>query len=563
MSDAPVVSGEAGAGGAIAAAPGPAPALGRAAATGFLLMSGQSLLTRVLTLAAQVVVARVLTPAEFGVVFIAMSVARYSDLAQAVGVREVLLARQKRFHLWENAGWWVAIAAGLAAALATAAAAPIMAWIYGNTTLLWLMLIVAVSQPLYNVTLVQEAKLQVELRFKYSAMGQLAQNALGQLAQIVFALLRMGSYALVVPRVVMGAAKWWIYSGAARVNVRRDPQLRLWKYILIPGGMVVATNLAYNLAPTVPTLVLGRVGGAASEIGESYSGFFNFAFNLSLQSMMLLSMQLDSILFPTLGKMAGDPVRQRGALLRSGHALAAVMAPVCAFQIVAAQPVIELFFSPGSDLHKWDGAVLSFQMMSAAMFVAGALVPAHSLLQSQSRFGTKLWIVLLWGVVGVVVSVAGIMIMPQGRAVDAATLGLALFFVASPLHQCVAAARPLGGGFGDAFKILAMPALIGAAAGGAAWAADHYGTPAAGPTLQRVADWVLATLKSKMPPDVALSRVTDVFRIGVMGVVGGVSYLGLLRVMAPGVWKDMLHAAEPILRRVRVYLPRALREKSV
>jgi hypothetical protein len=44
----------------VASTPAPAP-LGRAAAMGFMLMSGQSLITRVLTFAAQIVLARVLT----------------------------------------------------------------------------------------------------------------------------------------------------------------------------------------------------------------------------------------------------------------------------------------------------------------------------------------------------------------------------------------------------------------------------------------------------------------------------------------------------------------------
>ena len=532
------------------AAAAPAP-LGRAAATGFLLMSGQSLLTRAMTLAAQVVVARWLTPAEFGLFAIAMAVMRFSELSQQVGVREVVVSRQKRFHLWQNAAWWIANVAGVVAALATAIAAPIMAWVYGEPSLLWMLLILALAQPLYNVTLVQEARLQIDMRFKRIAAGQFLQGALMPASQAGFAIARFGAYALVVPRLIVGVARWWFYRRAAPIEVRRDPQVRLWKYILLPGLLVPATNPVYNIRSCGPALLPGGGGGGGSRLGQAFAGHFGFAFNLSLQSVMLLSMQIDSILFPTLGKMAGDPVRQRAAFLRAGHALAAVMAPVCLFQIAAARPLILLVFGA-----KWEPAVVPFQVMSVGMLFAGAFAPAQSLLQAQARFGKKLFIALLWGVVSGVVSAVGILLAPEIQKGEAAAVGLAGGVIGDGVAGWISAARPVGGDAADVARVLTMPCMVGLLAMAIAMGADAYATPAAAGALGRIAAWVVTLAPERFEVGHVRDMLTHAFRIGLLGVVGGVSFLGLLRTLAPGVWKDMVQAAHPISRRLAPYLSR-------
>jgi O-antigen/teichoic acid export membrane protein len=402
------------------------------------------------------------------------------------------------------------------------------------------------------------------MRFKRLAAGQFMPGALGPASQVALALAHCGSYALVLPRLIVGVAKWWFFRSAAPVRVRRDPQFRLWKYILAPGVLVLVTNLAYNIGPSVPILMLGHVGGAGSQMGKEFAGVFGFAYNLSLQSIMLLGMQIDSILFPTLGRMAGDPVRQRGALLRAGHALAAVMAPVCLFQIVAARPIILLVFGA-----KWEFAVVPFQIMSVGMLFAGAFAPAQSLLQAQVRFGKKLFIAVLWNVISGIVSAAGILWAPPEHAVDAAAVGLAVGYIGYGIHNCISATRPIGGNALDVLRILAMPCVVGLLAAGIAMGADYYATPAATGMLEHLAAWGVTHWPRTIDPahaDELRARVRDMlvhmFRISVLGGAGGVSFLALLRTLAPGVWEDMMSAAGPIIRRVRRALPRPLRGKA-
>jgi PST family polysaccharide transporter len=498
------------------------------------------MVTRLATFAAQIWVARILTQSEMGLFAIALQVQSYANMAQQIGVREVLISRQKRYHLWQNATFWIAQTMGIISSLLIVAAAPFAAWIYStdptipwwHSPLLPMLLIFAIAQPLYNLTLVQEAKVQIDHRFKYAAMGTAAQGIAQPVSQIALAMMKFGAFALVWPRLIVGVVRCLIYSKAAPLHIRRDPQVRVWKYVLIPGAMVLLVNLAYNIPQSIPVLVLGKLGGPDSEVGKKAAGIFYFAFTLSIQTLVMLSQQIDAVLFPTLGKMGDDPKRQRGALLRAGHALAAVLAPVCAMQIVAARPVILLFFSPKDNPLKWEPAILPFQIMSVGMLVAGAFAPAHSLLQAQGRFAAKLWIGVAWGAVSAIVSVVGIWLAPDEYKVAAGAVGLSIGLGGYMAHYCVAATRPLGGGAGDAARILTLPTLIAAGAGAAAFFAARL-----------------------LPSSVGSLRMTYFVQAAVMGCVGGVAYLIGLRVLAPGVWNDLKLAAHPILRRFARFMP--------
>ncbi len=519
-----------------ATTPGADGGLGKRAAMGFVLMSGQSIVTRIISFGSQVVLAHVLSQEQFGLFGLAMSIVNYANLSQQVGVREILLSRHKRIELWQSTGFWVATATGLFSMLLILGAAPIAGWFYADRTLVWMLLILALAQPTYNMTLVQEAKLQAKLRFKYIALCQFVWGATTPILQLLLALSKFGVFAFVVPRLLSGLIRWWMYHRAEPITISRQWNVRRWKYILIPGLTLLLTSFAYTIGPSVPALMLGRYVGKAS------TGYFTFAYNLSLQVLMLLSVQIDSVLFPTLGKMEGEPDRQRAAMLRSSRALTAVMAPVCFMQAAAAGPAIALMFG-----QKWLPAVEPLQIMSVGMLGAGGYVSAQSLLQAQRRFRDKLLIALAWGSISAAVSVAGILLVPAQDAVSAAAIGLAIASFGYGFHNYVEATKRIGGGINDAVRVILMPCIVGSLATTLAWWASTQVVPLAAiyaPVIKKA--WMLRTME-----------------LGVIGGLGLPAYVVLLRVMAPSLWKDLMSAGSPILRRLRRIVPFMPAEKPV
>src|SRR5437667_12912024 len=91
--------------------------LGQRAAVGFVWMAAQTVASKFVTVAGQVVLAWLLSDADFGVVAFAFTAAAYPAQINQVGLKEVLMQRGKRYHLWASSAHWMALAFGLLSAL--------------------------------------------------------------------------------------------------------------------------------------------------------------------------------------------------------------------------------------------------------------------------------------------------------------------------------------------------------------------------------------------------------------------------------------------------------------
>jgi O-antigen/teichoic acid export membrane protein len=483
--------------------------LGSHAARGFFFMSAQSLATRVVVFAAQLLLAKLLLPEDFGVFGIATAVVAFVSVLQAIGVREILIARQKRFEAWASIGVWISLAVAGLSALGIAAAAPVAARIYGNDDLLGLLLVLAIAQPLYGVTIVQEAKLQIDLRFRALALVNFVQGVLTPTLMVAMALGGAGVYAFVVPRLVAGVVRCAMLVRLAPVPFRRSPQGRYWKWMIAPGVIVLLTALVNSVAGNGPSLILGKISG------EEQAGYFFFAFNLTLQGVMLLAATLDQVMFPTLGKLADEPERQRRAFLRALRTLAAAMIFICVAQALAIGPLLHLLIG-----EKWDGAVTIAQVLSVGMIYLATFIPASSLIQAQGRFSTRLWIGVLWAALFVAGAVPAAY-AAQGLGV-AVVLGFVYFL--SGLHLVWSALRPLGGGVGAFLRDAAPLHVVGLLAGGAGYA-TLGGLPTGSTTL-------------------------EVVRVIVPALVFSVLFVAGLRVLARPTFADLVGTARPLAARL-------------
>lgn len=484
---------------------------GRRAAVGFMLMSLQSVATRGLTFAAQIALAAILLPDDFGLAAIAMTIGAFAALVQQLGTREVLVARQHRFAAWEAAARRAALGAGVLLGAAIGLAGPVVALIYGDARLVGLVGVVALSAPINGLSIVHEARLQADLRFKALAGLNLLQGSLQPLLAIALALLGFGAYAFVLPRTLTAVvrAAYLLPLVSVRSGGRRA---RRWGAIAALGAPAFATNIMHTLGSAAPAAALGLFADKA------VVGFFAFAFNIAVQGVLMFAQTLDSILFPTLGRLRNEPARQREAMLRSARALSASIVPVCALQAAGAPAVLDLLF-----IDKWDDAALPTQILSAGMVFFALYIPAGSLLQAHGRFRDRLLIASVWNLtLAALAAPASAFFGVPGLCILMITC-----YAAAAGHIWIAAIRPLGGGAADALRV-ALPSLgIGAAAAAAGFAADHLaaGAPLAGRWL-------------------ALARCAAV------GLAVTLVYTLLLRFALPRTWNDLLFALAPVTSRV-------------
>ena len=493
------------------AAPAATRSLTQQAAAGFAWALTQSLGLKVAGIAGQIVLARLLVPEHFGVVAVAQGVAGVAQVLQWTGVQDVLIKRQKRFDLWSTPAFWLSASMGVCAALMLAVAGPILAYALKQPQLTALLLVLSIANLAGILGVVPQAKLQSELRFRSMVIpAMLSQLAIVGLS-IALAWMGFGPYSLVIPQALCVPAMTLAYWRASGLRVAPRPHFRRWRFMVADSIVLMAIALTGSLAATAGTMALAAIHDA-KEVG-----YYSMGYNLSLQTVMVISGPLAAVLFPSLARLQHDPPRLLAAFVRASRMLALVGVPLCLAQAVAARPGMELLFG-----HKWDNAIPVTELLSVGLAFAVLGGVSASIFKALGRFRELLW----WTVA---ISLVQVAMLATGAAIGNSSyvaVAALLFYATCGPAGTLLGIWPLGGRLSHLWKIFGPPMLIGLGAAGAAWWAGHFFD---GPTTQ-----------------------ARLLRLVVVVAVMGAIYIPAARFLQPEPYRELME-------RMLSYTPRPLR----
>jgi O-antigen/teichoic acid export membrane protein len=483
----------------------------------------QTVGSKIVGMVGQVILAWLIMPYDLGLWGSAAAVVAFAALIQQAGLRETLIHRQRTYHLWANAAFWMSVGLGLVGALVTLALAWPAAALLKESRLVGLLLACAVTMPLMSLDQVAEAKLQIQLRF-----GLLASVnwlvAVVQLALTVVAAwwLPAGykAYAFVLPRPVIALGRLGILWTAARPPVKWNPQYSRWKYLMGDSATLFTSNFFLMLQWQGDYLTIKRLYPAW------VLGIYYQAYNLSIQTMQLFTGNLTGVLFPALSKLQSDPQRQIRAFLDATRLLALVAVPLCLMQMAGADPGVRLFFQD----NKWAEAIPVLQVLSIGMAFRVVASPGGSLIQAQGRFRVILITNIINAVLFLSLAVVGALV---GRENDpnlwwrpATTVGIAVavyFAFIGPIFLYVAI-HPSGGRWRDIWGVYWAPMACSAAA-------------------VAVGMWM-----GSFVPEIRGHRWRQFARLAVILSWSVVVYVPLIRVVAPDAWKNLIERLVSLYR---------------
>lgn len=485
--------------------PAPHPSLSQTTARGFAWMFGQNIAAKVASTLGQIVIAYFLIAEDFGVAMIAWTLSIPATLIQQGGLKEVLIQRHRRFSLWGNAAFWMSLVLGLSGALIMVAAAPLAARWYNDDRLFQLLLIVALLFPLESLSVVPLARIHSQLRFRLVASLALMTALLQTGLSIVFAVSKFGPYSLVLPRPIIALVTVLVCWSVARPSLRMNLQLRRWRY-LVGDGMRAMGAYACDLGVIWGGyLILSIIHGAGAV------GFYYFAFNLSLQSIVLITMSLGGVLFPTLSQLQDEPHRQAAAFLRAVRVLACLAVPACLLQAAVADPGMRLLFRD-----YWNPAIPLVQVLSVGMALRAIGRPAMSLMQAQGRFSTQFMLALASLIVFAALGTLGAWMYGEMGVAVALSIHMLL---TEPLNLYFAI-RAGGKGWKDLIRALTAPIALAVLSIG----------PAA--------------LAGIIIPDF---RGANVVRCLAIGTIAVALFIPLFRLLAPDAWREAMHRGRRVL----------------
>jgi len=423
--------------------------LGTRTSAGFLWLLANGLSSKVIQMGSQLVLAWLLVPADFGLVGLAYTVTAFTSVLEQGGVRDVLVQRQRHLHGWVNPAFWIALTTGLLSAGCIVGLAPVAAMIYGRNELTGMLLIMALASPLTSLQNVTKALLQIDLRFEVVAATGIMQSV-GQAAlSIFFAWRGFGAFSFVLPRPILAAAtlgvQWWL----TRPKIRRNPEFKLWKYLFTDTVKVFAAALVLTITAQGDYIVLGLTQPAA------VVGLYFFAFNLSMQSVALLGINLSGVLFPALSKLQHDKTKQAKAYLKAVQAMVIIGLPAAMLQFLLAAPLIRLLYE-----RHWHPAIPVLEILSIGMMFRLVGTTAGSLLSAQGRFGLRFLLSCLYAVLFVVLVSAASLV---GGLVQVALAVAVYYALVGIIHPRIVIAHA-GLGWTPIFRLF-VPGII---AGGAA-----------------------------------------------------------------------------------------------
>lgn len=360
--------------------PQPEKTLGQKAGAGFAWLAGQAGVTKLVGIASQLVLAAILFPEDFGQVALVMSFVAFASIVQTGGVKQVLIHHQATFDSWASSAFWLSLLQGVAAGLLLLLAAPIAVSLYGDTALLPLLFVAAAAPPFAALSIVPEARLQIDARYRFLAMAEIVVAVLQAGIAIGLASLGFGALSIIAALPVVAVIRAGILWIAAPPSIH-SPEFWRWRHLFSQSAFVLVATLAFAVTAQAAVVSLGLFS-TVTEVGLYY-----FAYNLSIQAVALFTSRLQIVLLPTLSSIEANPLRQMTVTQRATSALALITFPIYALLVVVARPLIDLLYA-----EKWEEAISIFVVLAVAMIARSVTPPAGILLLAQGRFRTYMWV---------------------------------------------------------------------------------------------------------------------------------------------------------------------------
>jgi O-antigen/teichoic acid export membrane protein len=373
----------------------------------------------VLMLASTAILARLLQPRDFGLVAMVSVVTAFVSVIQDIGLTQAVVQRDRIDGRQLTALFWVNLAATVLLALAVIAAAPVVAWFYGEASLVGLTAVFGSFVVLGGLGSLHHALLVRRMQFGKLVAIELASLLAGIVIAVLLAMVGAGYWALVALAGVRAGLQLillWLTSpwqpGPPRRIGDASGMLRF-------GANVTGFNLANFLSRQADNLLIGW------RWGPGQLGLYSRAYGVLLLPLRQLNAPLARVAVPVLARLVSRPDRYRHAYVRVLRVTAAVGCMGLAFVAVTADWVIAVVLGPG-----WEGAgpILTW------LAIGGALQPISNttgwLFITQDRTGDY----LRWGLVSSLLTVGAFVVgLPFGAVGVAAAYGLSGLTLRAPL----------------------------------------------------------------------------------------------------------------------------------
>lgn len=305
------------------------------------------------------ILARLVAPADFGVVGAAAVVMGFSTIFSQLGMAPAIVQRPVLERRHEQAAFSASVGLGLMLGVLLWLLAPTIAAGFRIPAVQPVLRTFAWTFPLAGLSVVGDAMMQRELRFKWLATVEVVSFVVGYgVVGVTLALLRAGVWALVAAEMSKVALYSTILLLTRPQPFTLRPERRAFAELMYYGSGFTVSKIANYLALQLDNVIVGRWLGAAA------LGFYGRAYELMAAAPALLGEPVDKVLFPAMAARQGDLRSLASAYQRGIAAMALITLPLSTIVCALAPEAIAVLLGP-----KWTPVVVPFQILTLGMFL--------------------------------------------------------------------------------------------------------------------------------------------------------------------------------------------------
>lgn len=304
------------------------------AVDGMMWKAADKLGAKVIQFIIGIVIARLLSPDDFGIIGIMMFFISLSEIILESGFANALIQKQDRTDADYSTAFYFNIIVGSFLYACMWVAAPFIADFYDMPILCSVARVYSICFVLDSLTIVQTAKLSVDLNFKLQSVASLASIMLSSAVGVwmayagygVWALVAQGVSAQFVRMLILWATSHWHPSAVFSVLSLKH----LWGFgsKLLCSGLINAT---YN---NLYALVIGK------QFAPAEVGYFNRSSQFADLPTGTLTSVVTTVNYPILAQLQNDDAALRRAYTKCLRAPLFVLYPFLTFMAVLAEPMV-------------------------------------------------------------------------------------------------------------------------------------------------------------------------------------------------------------------------------
>ncbi len=378
----------------------------------------------VLQLGSQIVLAHLLLPTEFGLIAMVAPVLNLVQIFNELGLTQATVQRAEISHSELSSLFWVNVAISSGLALLMALASPLVAWIYGEPSLVLITICLASLLVMSGISAQQIALMNRRMQFGALATIDVACMIAAVVAGVTAAWLGFGYWSLVLMQAansltVMVLA--WGLSDWRPSWPRRGVDIGA---LLRFGGHLTAFNILGYVESSLSNILIGALNGAMA------LGLYDRAFKLVVVPWSQFTLPIARVAVTLLARLHGTEDLYVRANDRMLQGLLLVAVPGLVWVAMVSDLLVPLVLGP-----EWVQAapIVTALAVGACFFPLGTagywLFVSQNRVREQLRYGAISGALLLvsmligvhWGAVGIADTYAGSAILVQGASLWGAT----------------------------------------------------------------------------------------------------------------------------------------------